>query len=157
MSFLNSAWEWILTILIRHGDCCCEFHEPSSRLLSRSVPSFFFTGLLYSDLSFESEHIVALLSMNSFLLDVTDVQGGIRESSYEGGWSGGVNVLSKGKRNSPIAAAFKGLENVRLSFFRNGYFHFLSLSWYYTQIFLLTTADPPLLPLVRQQASRIRL
>ncbi|KAG9240523.1 fucose-specific lectin [Calycina marina] len=39
------------------------------------------------------------------------VQGGIRKSSYEDGWSGGVNVLSKGKRNSPIAAAFKGLEN----------------------------------------------
>ncbi|KAG4412383.1 hypothetical protein IFR04_014479 [Cadophora malorum] len=45
-----------------------------------------------------------------------DVQGGIRESSYEAGWSGGVTVLSKGKRNSPIAAAFKGLENIRLYF-----------------------------------------
>ncbi|KAH7382974.1 fucose-specific lectin [Cadophora sp. MPI-SDFR-AT-0126] len=60
--------------------------------------------------------IAAVNSTDHLRVYSQDVQGGIRESNYEDGWSGGVNVLSKGKRNSPIAAAFKGLENIRLYF-----------------------------------------
>ncbi|KAK0113872.1 hypothetical protein ONS95_014117 [Cadophora gregata] len=60
--------------------------------------------------------IAAVNSTDHLRVYFQDVSGGIRESSYEDGWSGGVNVLSKGKRNSPIAAAFKGLDNIRLYF-----------------------------------------
>ncbi|KAH7369680.1 fucose-specific lectin [Rhexocercosporidium sp. MPI-PUGE-AT-0058] len=58
--------------------------------------------------------IAAVNSTNHLRVYSQDVLGGIRESSYEDGWTGGVNVLSTAKRNSPIAAAFKGLEKIRL-------------------------------------------
>ncbi|KAL5323176.1 hypothetical protein ACEPPN_007706 [Leptodophora sp. 'Broadleaf-Isolate-01'] len=58
--------------------------------------------------------IAAVNSADHLRVYSQDVLGGIRESSYEGGWSGGVNVLSTAKRDSPMAAAFKGLEKIRL-------------------------------------------
>jgi len=59
--------------------------------------------------------IAAVNSTSHLRVYSQDVHGGIRESIYEGGWSGGTNVLVTGKTASPIAATSKALANVSTS------------------------------------------
>lgn len=59
---------------------------------------------------------IAAVNESSHLRVYTqDVQGGIRESMYEGKWSNGTpkNVIVQGKIGSPLAACSKALEEVR--------------------------------------------
>ena len=46
----------------------------------------------------------------------TAVDGGIRETQYEGGWNGGLknNVIATGKIGTPIAATSLGLDKIRV-------------------------------------------
>ncbi len=56
---------------------------------------------------------IAAVNNNSHLRVYSqDVNGGIRESIYEGSWTGGAKVLTSGKLASPIAATSKALANV---------------------------------------------
>jgi len=60
--------------------------------------------------------IAAVNSTSSLRVYFQAIYGGVRESVYEGGWSGGVSPLSNltAKFPTPLAATSKGLTNIRV-------------------------------------------
>ncbi|PKX97806.1 fucose-specific lectin FleA [Aspergillus novofumigatus IBT 16806] len=60
--------------------------------------------------------IAAVNSTNRLRVYFQDVHGSIRESLYEGSWANGTekNVIGKAKLGSPVAAASKELNNIRV-------------------------------------------
>jgi hypothetical protein len=69
--------------------------------------------------AFPGTSIAAVNESSRLRVYTQDVQGGIRESMYEGKWSNGTpkNVIVQGKVGSPIAGCSKALEEVGQSSF----------------------------------------
>jgi len=65
--------------------------------------------------AFPGTGIAAVNESSHLRVYTQDVQGGIRESTYEGKWANGTpeNVIVRGKIGSPIAGCSKALEEVK--------------------------------------------
>jgi len=65
--------------------------------------------------------IAAVNSTNHLRVYTMDVSGAIRESQYEGQWTGGQpdNVIARAKIYSPVAATSKELTNIRVYYLSN--------------------------------------
>ncbi len=88
---------------------------PVEEILFRQFMIWLLVTSCLTDLSvYPGSAIAAVNSGDHLRVYTQDVQGNIRESSYEGKWSNGTikNVIAKGKIGSPIAACSKALNEV---------------------------------------------
>jgi hypothetical protein len=86
-----------------------------NQILFRQFMIYFLEVSTVANISASPGTGVAAVNQSSDLRVYTqDYQGGIRESMYEGKWSGGTpnNVIVQGKIGSPLCACSKALEEV---------------------------------------------